>query len=88
MAKEGEKCDIFCICEQGLLCAPNVLCRTCGNICMSTYVVNKLIEYYDSGCNCAPTYFGPPPHHQNYNQKKQFSSYKVYNRIVKFPGTY
>lgn len=43
----------------GLLCAPNVLCRTCGNICMSTEVVNKLVQYYDSGCNCVPTYMGP-----------------------------
>jgi hypothetical protein len=47
LAKEGEKCDLFCMCEIGLLCAPNVLCRTCGNICMSTDVVNKLVQYYD-----------------------------------------
>ncbi|CAF0791080.1 unnamed protein product [Brachionus calyciflorus] len=52
LAREGEFCDSFCTCAKGLLCTPNLLCRSCGNICMTSEFVNKLVNYYDQGCNC------------------------------------
>jgi hypothetical protein len=59
LAKEGEQCDSFCLCGQGLLCTPNILCRNCGNICMAADFVSKLVQYYDIACNCPGSHLGP-----------------------------
>ena len=80
------------MCELGLLCAPNVLCRTCGNICMSTEIVNKLVQYYDSGCNCVPTFMGPTGV-VNHNiggrtMKPEDKNLKIVNGVVQLPGQY
>ena len=54
VGSEGDFCDTKCTCAKGLLCAPNVLCKTCGNICMAEDVVNRLVQYYNIGCTCTP----------------------------------
>ncbi len=80
------------MCEAGFLCAPNVLCRTCGNICMSTVVIDKLVKYYDSGCSCVPTFFSPlgssPIKNFGRNLKPVQSEFKIVNGVVQFPGVY
>jgi hypothetical protein len=54
VGSEGDFCDTKCTCGRGLLCAPNVLCKECGNICMAEDVVNRLVQYYNIGCTCTP----------------------------------
>ncbi len=43
-------CNTTCECATDLMCVPNVLCKTCGNICMAKDVVNRLIQYFNEGC--------------------------------------
>ena len=89
-ATEGEKCNSVCTCSAGLLCAPNLLCKTCGTICQAEDLVNRLIQYYNMGCTC------PPPKTTSTNVTivkptcKTFSAtYKspitLVNGIVEFP---